>query len=1200
MNQIRSVSVRMDADVASYVAKMKLAGRETEKAFDGASINSRRLNSDLQATEQRLDRVSQAERQVESSTRSASTQLRSMDNDVVRLNRDLDRGGNALDSYSGRVSLLAQAGAVLGPALLPIGAVAVPALTGLATAATAGAVAGGTLLTAMVGVGDAVQAMNDQALDPSRANMEKLRAAMDQLGPEARHFVREFAAFRPVLSDIRDSAAAGWFPGLIESLDDFEGLAPRVADMFEDIGEAGGRMVAETAESFNSQRWIPFLNFVAAELPSALTSLGRIVGDLTHGAAEMWMSFDPANDQFLSWLEGVANGFDNWASSASGREDIAAFLAYVQQTGPQVQDLFLATADALTQITRAAAPLGGPVLEGLTAVAKAMAAIAASDLGTPIFAGIAALSVYNRALATTAALQRSALGVGLGVAPAGAKANRGSLGLLVGTNLREQVAGIRSATPALRDFGTVAYRAGQSSAYASEKTLKARDAVRGFGRAAGPAALPIAGLTLATTGLADSTGLSNTASLALLGTLGGPWGAVIGGAVGLTLDFALATDDLSVALENLAAAASRGSVVNSLASAQVVVDNLGISLDQLLDTNIQDQLFGTVENIDVPELSSQQEIDELRTFLDLVDQVTTIGPALADAMDISVGPVDGSAASFRELEGAIAQAQPRMDELRITFDDLVAASRLQGAATTGPFASFFAPVAGASTALEDLLSRIGEADNATRRYSDTMRDAAQAARQERAALNAATNAMRDKTDAALSAFDAETRYIEALKDATLAGKRNDAGIEGNGKVALANRDRISALAAAWNSQSNEVKNNVEAFRRAKDQFVDTAVAMGVPIQAAKELARELLEIPRSIVAKIEARGAAEAEAEARRVQTALDNIRDRTVTIRTIRSSVAAARDPSFPLATPDEDYATGGHTGAGGKYEPAGTVHRGEFVFSAEATAGNEGRLDRLHRNLRGYDTGGLVGGTHTTYRSSADDAVNDTVRAARDMTAAMKAAAGAAKAETKTRLNELEKRQRALEKDLDQARRVRDRIQNRYDTIAGTVSSRFDVNPFAVDPGLSAYDAGGPSVVRPSDTVRSSIKEIRQFNNVVEQLEGLGLKGAALEQATESASIEQLRALLAGPRSEVRDYVRLLDRQQRLQQRAGESVAEDIVGKRLDTAVDQLRGVRHDLGKVEDAIKHLEDDQRDHPDRVSKGLGESATTARLGNTQF
>jgi phage-related minor tail protein len=31
--------------------------------------------------------------------------------------------------------------------------------------------------------------------------------------------------------------------------------------------------------------------------------------------------------------------------------------------------------------------------------------------------------------------------------------------------------------------------------------------------------------------------------------------------------------------------------------------------------------------------------------------------------------------------------------------------------------------------------------------------------------------------------------------------------------------------------------------------------------------------------------------------------------------------------------FATGGYTGDGGKYEPAGVVHRGEFVFNKEAT---------------------------------------------------------------------------------------------------------------------------------------------------------------------------------------------------------------------------------------------------------------------------
>lgn len=56
--------------------------------------------------------------------------------------------------------------------------------------------------------------------------------------------------------------------------------------------------------------------------------------------------------------------------------------------------------------------------------------------------------------------------------------------------------------------------------------------------------------------------------------------------------------------------------------------------------------------------------------------------------------------------------------------------------------------------------------------------------------------------------------------------------------------------------------------------------------------------------------------------------------------------------------FASGGFTGAGGKYEPAGVVHRGEYVFSADATARlGVGRLESLHRLGRGYAEGGYVG---------------------------------------------------------------------------------------------------------------------------------------------------------------------------------------------------------------------------------------------------
>lgn len=49
-----------------------------------------------------------------------------------------------------------------------------------------------------------------------------------------------------------------------------------------------------------------------------------------------------------------------------------------------------------------------------------------------------------------------------------------------------------------------------------------------------------------------------------------------------------------------------------------------------------------------------------------------------------------------------------------------------------------------------------------------------------------------------------------------------------------------------------------------------------------------------------------------------------------------------------------GGYTGAGGKYQPAGVVHKGEYVFDAEATR----RIGVANlRRLQGYASGGLVG---------------------------------------------------------------------------------------------------------------------------------------------------------------------------------------------------------------------------------------------------
>lgn len=59
--------------------------------------------------------------------------------------------------------------------------------------------------------------------------------------------------------------------------------------------------------------------------------------------------------------------------------------------------------------------------------------------------------------------------------------------------------------------------------------------------------------------------------------------------------------------------------------------------------------------------------------------------------------------------------------------------------------------------------------------------------------------------------------------------------------------------------------------------------------------------------------------------------------------------------------FADGGYTGDGGKYQPAGIVHAGEFVFTKEQTArAGVGNLYAMAKALAGYAKGGLVRPIH------------------------------------------------------------------------------------------------------------------------------------------------------------------------------------------------------------------------------------------------
>jgi lambda family phage tail tape measure protein len=71
--------------------------------------------------------------------------------------------------------------------------------------------------------------------------------------------------------------------------------------------------------------------------------------------------------------------------------------------------------------------------------------------------------------------------------------------------------------------------------------------------------------------------------------------------------------------------------------------------------------------------------------------------------------------------------------------------------------------------------------------------------------------------------------------------------------------------------------------------------------------------------------------------------------------------------------YAGGGYTGDGGKYQPAGIVHRGEYVITKEATSRlGIGFLNHLNYG-RGYASGGAVGSIPSTgYKPMAGGSIS------------------------------------------------------------------------------------------------------------------------------------------------------------------------------------------------------------------------------------
>ncbi len=153
-----------------------------------------------------------------------------------------------LESADAKMNGLVQAGLALAPAMVPLGAAAIPAIAGLTAELGAARRGQGVAALAFHGIGDALDAVNAYHLDPTEKNLEAMNTALAGIGPAGAEFVTFLDSLRPRLEELQALARAGMFPGLEDGIRSLLGLMPELETLVSSVATEMGKLASEAGK----------------------------------------------------------------------------------------------------------------------------------------------------------------------------------------------------------------------------------------------------------------------------------------------------------------------------------------------------------------------------------------------------------------------------------------------------------------------------------------------------------------------------------------------------------------------------------------------------------------------------------------------------------------------------------------------------------------------------------------------------------------------------------------------------------------------------------------------------------------------------------------------------------------------------------------------------------------------------------------
>jgi hypothetical protein len=579
-----------------------------------------------------------------------------------------------IDQSNDRTVWLAQSITALAPAVVSMGAAAIPALAGLTMQLGATVAAAGVAALAFNGVGDGLKALNDYQLKPTEENLVKMNQAFAKLGEDGVAFVQFLDKAGEELAVLGMDARAGMFPGLTKGIEDFLELAPRLRPIITDIAGALGQLGADAGAGLAGEGFRDFFEWLDDRAGKILLDLGRTVGNFFEGFVNLLIAFDDPAARFSGGLREMSESFSEWSQGLEDNDSFQNFIDYIDQVTPKVMDLLGSLVDFGVALAQAAAPIGEVMVPALTALLDLFTAIVATPIGPVLIGAAAAIGLYGRAVALMALI------------------SGGAVGSLVKTSAA--VTGVKSAMtagiPSMKNFGlaaagtlystqtlTTAMNSQSKAASSGAKSIAAaKDSVGQFGRSIGPVAGAVGLMAISMSDLDDQAGLTNTTMGAMFGMLagGGP-GAALGAFAGYLLDASHANDELVDSTQAAIAAIEAQDAAAAKAAQRALerdiidmqnIDDPKEALGQLMDMDFgklfsEGPTIGAARNGMVEFTGAGQEALEAQRKLDGALSDTDGWVAQEEAAIDAAAAVDEFIASFSRLNNLLANKQSLID-----------------------------------------------------------------------------------------------------------------------------------------------------------------------------------------------------------------------------------------------------------------------------------------------------------------------------------------------------------------------------------------------------------------------------------------------------------------------------------------------------------------------------------------------------------